>query len=204
MTRNHIIISGTGRAGTTFLVQLFTELGMSTGFQNSQEGIIVNCNAGMELDLHQPDSPYIVKSPWLCDYLEELLQSGEVHIYQAIIPIRNLFSAAESRRFVSSNTPEGVQPDNVPGGLWHTQNPDEQEKVLSLQLYKLIFTLVKYDIPTTFLFFPKFVHCPKYLYSKLPFLLKHIPYDRFVVVFRKVSRPELVHKFKLDQDEEIR
>lgn len=32
MPKHHIIISGTGRAGTTFLVQLLTELELDTGF----------------------------------------------------------------------------------------------------------------------------------------------------------------------------
>lgn len=32
MGKRHIIISGTGRAGATFLVQLFTALGIDTGF----------------------------------------------------------------------------------------------------------------------------------------------------------------------------
>ncbi len=73
MARHHIIISGTGRAGTTFLVQLLTELGLNTGFPNSQAQIDPNCNAGMEVDIRDPNAPYIVKSPWLCDYLDEVL-----------------------------------------------------------------------------------------------------------------------------------
>lgn len=196
MPRHHIIISGTGRAGTTFLVQLLTELGFDTGFESPDQGIYPAANAGMEKDLRDPNAPYIVKSPWMCDYLHEVVKGGEVIIDHAIIPVRDLFSAAESRRFVSSNAPEGVPADTVPGGLWHTNNPDEQEKILSLQLYKLIHTLVEYEIPTTFLLFPKFIHEPIYLFSKLWFLLRDIPYNRFIVAFQKVSRPDLIHEFK--------
>ena len=50
MARHHIIISGTGRAGTTFLVQLLTELGLDTGFPKGQK-IDQNSSAGLELDL---------------------------------------------------------------------------------------------------------------------------------------------------------
>ena len=32
MAASHVVISGTGRAGTTFLVQLLTHLGLDTGF----------------------------------------------------------------------------------------------------------------------------------------------------------------------------
>jgi hypothetical protein len=69
MAKRHVIISGTGRAGTTFLVQLLTELGLDTGLTDSHTDIFENCNAGMEKDLREPDAPYIVKSPFLCDYL---------------------------------------------------------------------------------------------------------------------------------------
>src|SRR6516164_482379 len=34
--RHHTIISGTGRAGTTFLVKLLTNLGLDTGYQKNQ------------------------------------------------------------------------------------------------------------------------------------------------------------------------
>jgi hypothetical protein len=125
MTRHHVIITGTGRAGTTLLVQLLTELGMDTGFHSSHEGIYENCNAGMETDLRQDNASYIVKSPWICDYLEDLLRIGMVHIDHAIIPMRDLFSAAESRRLVSAKSPDGNIPNNVPGGLWDVENPAE-------------------------------------------------------------------------------
>lgn len=35
MTKSHTIIAGTGRAGTTLLVRLFTRMGMDTGFNDS-------------------------------------------------------------------------------------------------------------------------------------------------------------------------
>ena len=97
MARHHIIISGTGRAGTTFLVQLLTELGLDTGFPKGQK-IDQNSSAGLELDLRSARAPYIIKSPWLCDYLDEVLQGGELIIDCALIPMRDLYSAAESRR----------------------------------------------------------------------------------------------------------
>jgi hypothetical protein len=37
MMKRHILISGTGRAGTTFLVQLFTALGFDTGFDLNRD-----------------------------------------------------------------------------------------------------------------------------------------------------------------------
>jgi hypothetical protein len=80
VTRRHIIITGTGRAGTTLLVQLLTVVGLDTGFSDVTADVDPNCNAGMEWDLRNPNAPYIVKSPWMCDYLDDLLDQGEVTI----------------------------------------------------------------------------------------------------------------------------
>src|SRR5688572_28074547 len=104
MPRHHIIISGTGRAGTTFLLQLLTELGLDTGFPKGQV-LDTNSRAGMELDIRDSHAPYVIKSPWLCDYLDDVLQGGEIIVYHAIIPVRDLYAAAQSRRHVASAAP---------------------------------------------------------------------------------------------------
>jgi hypothetical protein len=193
--KHHVIISGTGRAGTTFLVQLLTVLGLDTGFNDPASGIYSNCNAGMELDLRQSDAPYIVKSPWLCDYLDEVLKSGQVIVEHAIVPMRDLFAAAESRRKVSNEAGSGVSPDHVPGGLWHTTRPDDQEAVLTLQLYKLLNALAEHGIPVTLLHFPRLATDAEYLYEKLGFLLTGITRDTFMRAFQSVSKPDLIHSF---------
>src|SRR4029077_20569812 len=90
MIKHHVIISGTGRAGTAFLVQLLPELGLETGFPDPFSNVFPNCDAGMEWDIRQPDAPYIVKNPRLCDSLDALVQDGGVVIDRAIIPVRNL------------------------------------------------------------------------------------------------------------------
>jgi hypothetical protein len=195
MSSHHIIISGTGRAGTTFLIQLLTSLGFDTGFANVEGAIDPNCNAGMERDLRQPDAPYIVKSPWLCDYLDALMEQTDIVIDHAIIPVRDLFSAAESRRNVVQRSNTDLSPSQIPGGLWHTDRAEEQEAILASQFYKLIYTLVKREIPMTFLYFPRLVHDPEYLYDSLRFLLHKVPLNRFLQEFTATARPDLVHAF---------
>jgi hypothetical protein len=197
MTRHHVIISGTGRAGTTFLVQLFTELKLDTGFPDIHTGVFRNSNAGMELDLRQNDAPYFIKNPWLCDNLDEILMTEDIVIDHAIIPIRDLYSAAQSRIHVSEKAEgEGhMRGNTTPGGLWHTSNPAEQESVLAKQLYKLLHTTAKHDIPVIMLLFPKLVSDPKYLYEKIRQLFENISFENFIYAFKKVSRPELVHEF---------
>lgn len=194
MPRHHIIISGTGRSGTTFMVQLLTELGLDTGF-TTKYSIDSNCNAGLELDIRDPNSPYIIKSPWLCDYLDEVLDDREIVIDHAIVPMRDLYSAAQSRRDVASRADPSLDPESVPGGLWHTKEPRDQEMILTAQLYKLFYALAKNDVPLVLLIFPRFVNDPEYLFRKIRFSLGGISYDTFLKVFKMISKPKLVHDF---------
>jgi hypothetical protein len=197
--RHHLIITGTGRAGTTLLVQLMTALGMDTGFPDISSGVFPNCHAGMEWDLRDPACPYVVKDPWMCDRLDPILREGFVTVDHAIVPIRDLYSAAESRRSVSERA--GI-PGNctVAGGLWLTDNPEDQEAALAARLYQLFHTLARHDIPTTILDFPRFVADHDYLYRKLAPLLPDISRDQFRTEFAKVVRPELVHDFEAIRD----
>ncbi len=196
MPRHHIIISGTGRAGTTFIVQLLTELGLETGYTSGHYSVDPNCNSGLEhLNLRDPNSPYIIKSPWLCDYLDEVLDEGGVVIDHAIVPMRDLYSAAQSRREVANRADPSIPTESVPGGLWHTKEPRDQEMILTAQLYKLIYALAKYDIPLVLLIFPRFVNDPEYLFLKIRFALGDINYETFFKAFKMISQPKLVHNF---------
>jgi hypothetical protein len=195
MPKSHIIISGTGRAGTTFLIQLLTAMGLDTGFTDTTSALHSNCNAGMEREICDPDAPYIIKSPWLCNYLDDLLEGGNVIIDHAFIPIRDLYSAAESRRDVTRRAEVANFPAGIPGGLWQTEVPEDQEAVLASQLYKIIYTIAKRDIPVTLLHFPRFVNDAEYLYHKIRFLSDGIDYQSFLEIFKQVAQPELIHDF---------
>jgi hypothetical protein len=186
-----VIISGTGRAGTTFLVQLLTALKLDTSFDDPMSGIAPINNAGMEMDIRQPNAPHIIKGPQLSDTLDEFLRTNHAIIDRAIISVRDLYSAAESRRdvFRRAGGP-------YPGGLWHAEIPEDMESVLTQQLYELFFTLAKHNIPVTLLYFPRLVNEPKYLYREIKFLFPNISYKKFLRSFQSVRKPELVHVFK--------
>ena len=184
-------------AGTTFLIQLLTMLGLDTGFPDHNSDVLSNCCAGMESELGSANAPYIVKSPWLCDHLNEILNHRDIVIDHAFIPIRDLYAAAENRRVVERNSDPALYNGHISGGLWGTQKPEEQETVLEHKLYKLIYTLAKHDIDTTLLYFPKIVYEPDYLYNKIAAcLLQGVDYYSFLTAFQKVARPELVSNFK--------
>src|SRR5687768_17589609 len=66
---SHVIISGTGRAGTSYLVELLTNMSLDTGYTPSTAQLDSQARSGLELDIRNESAPYLVKSPWLCDYI---------------------------------------------------------------------------------------------------------------------------------------
>lgn len=212
-----VIITGTGRAGTTFLVQMLTELGLDTGYtvEESRQNVDRRCHAGLECDLVERDrtrnfrdflrqpkhavghllnlarpAPYIVKSPALCDTLAQLVAGGRVVVDHVYVPIRDLEAAALSRAFV------GDAHGNLPGGLMKTDDPSQQKAVLAEMFFNLVYTLITHDLPCTFLLFPRLVEDWAYTFGKLQYLLKDVDPDKFRRVFAAVADPSLVHNFE--------
>jgi hypothetical protein len=211
-----VLITGTGRAGTTFLVQLLTELGLDTGYtaEEARRRVDAHSQAGLEHDLPRsggkptirdwlrqpkhtvralwqgsPTTPYIIKNPALCDTLGEILASQRLVIDHVYIPLRDLEEAALSRARVGGH--DGSQP----GGLWKTGDPRRQKAVLAEMFFRLVHTLAMYDVPHTFLLFPRLVEDWVYAYAKLSFLVQDIDRETFRAAFARVAAPELVHQF---------
>ncbi|MCH9637826.1 MAG: hypothetical protein K0U16_07780 [Gammaproteobacteria bacterium] len=198
MSSSHVIITGTGRAGTTFLVQLLTAIGADTGFGfdvGAERRLSVPVHntgrAGAELALF-PGAPIIVKSPHLCFQLEGILAAHpDLVVSHAIVPMRTLRDAASSRRRIQEIA--GEEAPN--GGLWNTSDPDEQEFVLAVALHQLMRTLAVHSIPVLLLDFPRIVHDKDYLHERLSTVFM-LPKDRFDAAFAETVRPELVHTFE--------
>jgi hypothetical protein len=198
-----IIITGPGRSGTTFLVQLLTKLGLETGFKSVKEGVFLECNAGMEHKMEDPSAPYIVKDPYLCDKLEELMETGNYTIDHCIVPLRDFDAAVNSRYAVARKAKNnlikyiisGYRYKRVPGGFWHADSLSEQRTVLAQKTYKLFYILAKYNIPHTLLHFPRIVKDAEYLFEKLHTIFNTLDYKEFKTIFTQVAQPDLVHKF---------
>ena len=68
----HLVIAGTGRAGTSFLVRYLTELGLDTTLTRKGDAADwdTEANAGLEdLVVAGKSLPYVVKSPWIGEYV---------------------------------------------------------------------------------------------------------------------------------------
>jgi hypothetical protein len=196
MNSSHVIIGGTGRAGTTVLMQIFTLLDLDTGFskEHALNKIDKHTRGGLERSLFDKNLPTFIKSPHFCDEIKEAIASG-LDVKTAIIPLRNLKDAAMSRIANSKvAAAKGANPHLVAGGLWHCKSGDEQESVLAIKLYEFIESLVKSDTEIIFLDFPRFVLDPEYLYRMLKKLLNEyqITYVKFREIFELVVDPKFI------------
>jgi hypothetical protein len=126
--RQHSVVAGVGRSGTTFIMQLLTKLGLDTSFtahelDNDHDLIDPNSHGGLEVNILSDDAPYFIKSVLLHEIFEELQFREDIKLDYTIIPMRDLEAAAESRRSVhATNLGSG-------GGLTGTPIPEEQKGV---------------------------------------------------------------------------
>ena len=175
-----ILITGTGRCGTTFLIKLFSFLGFDTGFtrENYNQYITSNSNAGMER--LYTENHYILKNPKFIHEINHILKDTQnITLKQVIIPIRNYSVSAQSRaRF-----------KNECGGLWNAKNEAEQLAFYNKIISNYIFYMTKHEINTLFLDFNKMTHDKQYLFEKLKHILeeKNITFEFFEKVYDEVS-----------------
>jgi hypothetical protein len=185
---NHIVIAGTGRTGTTFLVQYLTELGLDTHVAGQGlNPLDANANAGLEdmpLLAATETLPYVIKAPWIGEYIDEILAAPNLQIEVVILPMRDLVEAASSRtilelRALHQDAPwmaQGLSKTwenwgTTPGGTIFSLNPMDQARILALGFHLLIQRLVDAEIPILFLGFPRLVEDGNYLFERLRSIL---------------------------------
>ena len=194
MKQHKCIITGIGRSGTTFLVQLLTRLGLDTGFNDPERyaGYYVDsASAGLETNiLREENTPYFVKDPRLCDYLPEVIASDRFVIDHAIVPIRDLDSATQSRLRVN----QGMKEATI-GGFFKTTRPHLQRPILAETFYRLMQTLTDHDVPFTTMAFPRLANDAEYTFRKLAPVLGDISRASFLEAFEEVANPKLIHDF---------
>ncbi|WP_284947402.1 hypothetical protein [Acidisoma cladoniae] len=199
--QGHILITGTGRAGTTFLVQLLTALDFDTGFTVDQAITEVDpiSKAGLEVNEVTPSTSYVIKSPWFVDKLLPTMEAGQLSLSTAIVPIRDLYAAAQSRRRVTDAAVQagGDPAAHHPGGLWLTDDPSEQENKLATQYYQLMLLLSRFGIPTIGVEFPRLATDETYLFARLQSLMTEhgVSEAEFSHAYRRTVQPDTIHDF---------
>jgi hypothetical protein len=211
MPKRHIIIAGTGRSGTTFLVQLFTELGLDTGFSKEDYPTKIDqiSHGGLEHSLDDADFeklPRVIKSPYFYRFADKVLNDPTILIEHVFIPVRKLEDAALSRVRVQKIGEEKVgstlSGDTVAGGLTGTSTSSNQEIVLGRQLTSLIKSVAKSGKPHTFLPFPTMVHNPDYLYAAVKFLIPNTSLEVFLEIFQRIVDLSKINSYPEHRPEE--
>lgn len=180
----HLLIAGTGRAGTSLLVRYLTEMGLDTTLSRHEEHSVWSddADAGLEESPHAlfgKGIPYVVKSPWLYLVIDEALTKARDHIDAVVVPIRDLSLAARSRTSVERRAMSRTAPwlceleeewdvwATTPGGVIYSIEEVDQQRLLAVGFYKLIEKCVESEVPLIFLHFPRFAEDSDYLFSQL-------------------------------------
>jgi hypothetical protein len=173
-----ILICGTGRAGTTLLVRILGSAGLDTGFDDADKKTVEARigKAGLERGITARNAkrlPLVVKSPLVVDVLPKMLSENWLNLGLAIVPVRELWAAAESRRRVRQKAIEsGIESGSAPGGLWKTQDGAQQESVLAHQFYHTVQPLVAANVPLKLISFPRFANDEDYFIEMLGAVLE--------------------------------
>ena len=175
-----ILITGTGRCGTTFLLKLFSFLQYDTGYskENYKNNIHDNCNSGMER--HYKENFYILKNPNFIVNINHIIHDKDITIKNVIIPIREYNDAALSRLRHGKN----------PGGLWRANGLEVQILFYRRIISDYIYFMTRYNINTTFIDFDEMISNKKYLFDKLKPILdeKNIKFEFFLTYMMKLQR----------------
>jgi len=183
-TRRHLLIAGTGRAGTSALVQYLNGLGLETHL--SRPGGVADwhdsAQAGFEdlpLYTNGHDLPYVIKSPLTYQIIDQILNDAKISLDAVLIPIRPLVEAAASRSMVQLQAmhqdagwmTEVATPWEhlaaAPGGAIFSVSPVDQARLLAVGFHWLLERIVQTDVPVVLLSFPRLVTDPDYLFERI-------------------------------------
>jgi len=184
---HHLFIAGTGRSGTSFLVRYLTELGLETHLAaHPKPDWNDEAKAGLEDHWRSPVDgrrPYVMKSPWLYEFIDEILADPAVRIDAVIVPVRDLTEAAASRIQLQRHSMLRANPwigeferswdhwGETPGGAVFSLDPVDQGRLLAAGFHHLVQRLVRAGVPLLLLDFPRLVQDPDYLFDALRSLL---------------------------------
>ena len=160
--RHHLLIAGVGRSGTKLLlVRILDACGLDTELSSgSTRAWDETANAGLETLPISKNAPYVVKSPWAYQFIDQLLDRGDVSLDAVIIPLRPLAEATASRVILElrheHEASGGVfdttwrERGYTPGAVVYSLEPLDQARVLAHSLYRLIERLIARDVPFLF------------------------------------------------------
>lgn len=194
-----VFITGPGRSGTTFLVQLLTRLGRDTGFVPYQETYIdewrAGCEIGPDTDVIETlpeelkrefnNAPRIIKGPVWSYLLKYLVSNDLLQIDHVVMPLRDLTDSTLSR--LDAGLEFLLDKDFV--GMPGNSVEERQENVLVMLTGKVLEVCYVYQIPLTLMRFPQLVMDEEYCYRKVVTFENDIDRREFGRVWRELANP---------------
>jgi hypothetical protein len=203
--KRHIVIAGTGRAGTSFLVQYLTACGLDTHLtRHPDQQLSEHANAGLEdVPDGDEDLPYVIKSPWFFEFVDRFLDRDDIALDAVILPMRDIVEAASSRVTLELRArfgDEGVKNEHTlwetwavtPGGVVYSLSPIDQARILAMGFHKVVYALVRREVPIVFLDFPRLAQDADYLYRQLAPILGQVSRDVAISAHKSTAKPDLV------------
>lgn len=181
-----VMVTGTGRCGTTLIIKIFSFVGMNTGYtlEDYTDGIDTGCNAGMERPVMSRFT--VLKNPLFLSLVPNILE--EIRIKYMIVPIRDYVASAESRK---RHTEMGLKG----GGFVNGAKDIESQVVLyNKAMAKFVLDITKYDVPTIFLDFDRMISDRKYVWNKLKpvfddFKVSEEEFNKAYTIANETSKP---------------
>ena len=177
-----VLITGSGRSGTSFLMLIYSYLKQGTGWgDNAHTTLYKNCKSGLEDVKGLDSSNRIIKSPKFLRQLGKFYDKNKkIDILDIIIPVRNLEDVAKSRE----------RHGNQAGGWQNSaiKDKESQIKYVNESYSMFLSTAAKYELPFTLIDFQKMVNDSKYLYRKIKHTFKEdLSYEEFDTAYKKAS-----------------
>ena len=183
---SHIIITGPGRSGTSFIMQLLTRMGCDTGFRPYDEPFNQDIRAGCEWQVDiNPDHPkeeivkymaavpYIFKAPDWSWKLKGFLALGLVKIDHVILPFRDFDISAKSR--LDAGIPwmvsDAIEDDD--------ERLSVQAAANAAMFGRAIEACYLFNIPCIIMRYPELIHSADYCYQRLNRIFETFNYDLF-------------------------
>jgi hypothetical protein len=192
--KESILITGTGRCGTTFLMALFTLLGMDTGFtrETLKENIHDKVKGGLE---EQPGKYTIAKNPAFIFMIESYILHYKQVPKMVIIPVRNFNESVESRYknteelgLLDEPKPVEIGASKGAGGLWNADTKEEQILFYNKCMAYYIQAMTRCGIPTKFIDFHYMTTNSRYLFESLKDVIDpDVTYERFDECYREAT-----------------
>ncbi len=189
-----VILTGSGRSGTTFLIQLLGRLGFDTGISDNYYD--PKLRAGCEHpfpDLDKPvkelqqifsDLPQVLKAPTFSFILKFCLLNKIFQVEHVFMPVRELEESARSRLDVELFW-ETLQTDD------EAQRVNDQANIHAIAIGRTIEAVIMFGLPLTMLHFPRMVIDLDYCYKKVC-EWKRINYSDFTQVYRELANPKQI------------